>query len=436
MSSRSLHSIGSGGGTRFLRGALLLLAAAAGGLNAAPVAAVHALAQRETSALLTTLSEIVAIESGSRDLEGLARLTDLIATRLKALGGTVELISSGTDVYKMQDTPDELGRTVCATFTGTGKTTILLLAHMDTVYPRGSIAKQPFRIDGNRAYGLGIADDKQGVALILHVVAMLRELKVRDYGTLTVLINGDEELSSPGSRALITRLGAGHDAVLSFESSLVDADKLALATSGIASFHLTVKGRGSHSGSSPERGVNALVELSHQILQTRDLSEPKFGLKMNWTQAHAGIARNMIPPEATAHADVRVLRVADYARIEEKVREKIKNQLLPQSEVEFSFEQRRPPLEPTPASRLLGEHAQMIYRELGLELIVDDVAEGGGTDAAFAALNAKGPVVERLGLRGYGAHSTNDEYVLIDSIEPRLYLTARLISDLAQGKVK
>jgi glutamate carboxypeptidase len=264
---------------------------------------------------------------------------------------------------------------------------------------------------------------------------MLKELNIRDYGTLTVLINSDEEISSPGSRALLTRLGAEHDAVLSFESSLANADKLALATSGIASVNLTVRGRGSHSGFDPEAGVNALIELSHQILQTRDLSEPEFGLKMNWTQARAGVARNMIPPEAVAHADVRVLRVADYDRIEQKVREKIKSKLLPRSEIEMVFERRRPPLEATAASRSLAAHAQKIYRELDRELITDEVAEGGGTDAAFAGLKAKGPVLERMGIRGYGAHSTSDEYVLIDSIEPRLYLAVRLITDIAQEKV-
>ena len=89
---------------------------------------------------------------------------------------------------------------------------------MDTVYPRGMLAKQPFRIEGDRAYGLGIADDKQGIAVILHTIAMLKAMNFRDYGTLTVLINGDEEISSPGSRSLITKLGAEHDAVLSFEA--------------------------------------------------------------------------------------------------------------------------------------------------------------------------------------------------------------------------
>jgi glutamate carboxypeptidase len=379
------------------------------------------------------LRRLVSIETGSRDSEGLEKLAALIAARLKELGGRVELVEPG-DIYKMEDTPEKIGKMVRATFAGTGKKKILLIAHMDTVYPRGVLAQQPFRIAGDRAYGLGISDDKQGIALILHTLALLKTMNFRNYGTLTVLINADEEISSPGSRSLITKLGAEHDATFSVESSRAESDKLSLATSGIASVTLSVKGRASHSGAAPERGVNALYELAHQVLQTRDLSDPAVGLKMNWTLANAGTTRNMIPPGAQAVADVRVLRVADYDGIEKKVRERIKNQLLPDAKVEMIFERRRPPLEATPASRVLAKRAQQIYRELGKELVVDDVAEGGGTDAAFAALKTKAPVIERFGLQGYGGHTADAEYVLLDSIEPRLYLLARMIMEVSQGE--
>jgi glutamate carboxypeptidase len=413
--------------------AALLLACLVSSAFAAPVEPVLSHARKEKPPLLETLEALVNLESGSRDIEGLGRLATFIAGRLTDLGGRVELVEPGSDVYRMEDTPEQLGSAVRATFTGTGSRKILLIAHMDTVYPRGMLARQPFRIDGDRAYGVGIADDKHGIAVILHTLAILRNLGFRDYATLTVLINADEEISSPSSRHLLTRLGAEHDAVFSFEGSRVNSDGLALATSGIATITLTVRGRGSHAGSSPERGVNSLYELAHQILQTRDLSEPEHGLKMNWTLAQAGITRNMIPPEATATADVRVLRVADYDRIERTVRERIRNKLLPEAEVDMLFERRRPPLEATAVSRALARHAQAIYREIGRELIVSDVAEGGGTDAAFAALQAKGPVLERFGLQGFGAHTTDSEYVLISSIEPRLYLATRMIMSFAQG---
>ncbi|HSV53389.1 MAG TPA: M20/M25/M40 family metallo-hydrolase [Burkholderiaceae bacterium] len=404
---------------------------------AQPVAPVWELAASEKPKLLETLKTIVEIETGSTNEAGLHQLSTLLGERFKALGGQVELIEpSAADTYKMEDTPEKIGRALKVTFKGTGTRRIMLLAHMDTVYPAGMLAQQPWRVEGNKAYGLGIADDKQGVAVILHTVAMLQALKVRDYGTLTVLINGDEEISSPGSRKLIARLGAEHDAVMSFEASRVESDKLSLATSGIALATLNVRGRASHAGSAPERGVNSLYELSHQLLQLRDLSAPQRGLKVNWTVAKAGVVRNMIPPGAQAWADIRLLKVSDLTGLEATLNERIKNKLLPESEVSVQIENRRPPLEATTASRTLAAHAQGIYKEIGKALVVDPEPEGGGTDAAFAALETKAPVIERFGLQGFGAHSSNAEYVLTDSIQPRLYLATRLVMDLAQGKAR
>ncbi|WP_296730397.1 M20/M25/M40 family metallo-hydrolase [Variovorax sp.] len=423
--------------SRFFARALLpmLLAGAAATAAAAPDARIAELAAAQKQPLFDSLSQLVAIESGSRDLEGLEKISDLIASKLKALGGEVELIDPSAEAYRMEDTPEKIGRVVRATFKGTGTKKIMLIAHMDTVYTIGMLNKQPFRVEGDKAYGLGIADDKQGVAVILHAVAMLQALKFKEYGTLTVLINGDEEISSPGSRALLTRLGGEHDAVLSFEGASVKDDKLSLATAGIASVTLNVSGKASHAGSAPELGVNALYELSHQILQMRDLSDPATGLKMNWTISKSGSNRNVIPASATAGADVRVLKVADYDRIEQQVNERVKKQLIPEAKVELKFERRRPPLEATDASRALARHAQAIYKdELGRPLGADDKAAGGGTDAAFASLKTKAPVIERFGLQGFGAHSADAEYVLIDSIEPRLYLATRMVMDIARGK--
>ena len=400
----------------------------------APIEPVVALAAKEKAPLLDTLRELVSIESGSGDREGLDKIANLIAARLQTLGGTVELVEAGADAYRMFDTPAQIGKMVLARFTGTGTKKILLIAHMDTVYLRGMLAQQPFRIDGNRAYGLGISDDKHGIAVILHTIAILRQMQFRDYGELTVLINGDEEISSPGSRAMLTRLGSEADAVLSFESSPVASDRLELVTAGIGAFILKVEGRASHAGAAPEQGRNALYELAHQIMQTRDLSDPATGVKMNWTIASAGTNRNVIPAQASASADVRVMRVADYDGIEQKVRERAKNQLIPDVKVSLAFERRRPPLEMRPPSLALAKHAQAIYAEIGKELAISTVTIGGGTDAAFAGLKARGPVIERLGLRGFGSHSNDAEYIDIESIEPRLYLAARLIMDIARGK--
>src|SRR5712672_4743253 len=211
---------------------------------AAPVEPIASLAAKEKAPLLATLKDLVSIESGSGDREGLAKLAALIADRLRALGGQVELIEPNpADVYRMVDTPKEIGKIVHARFTGTGTKKILLIAHMDTVYLRGMLAQQPFRIDGNRAYGLAIADDKQGIALIIHTLAALKAMNFRDYGLITVLINGDEEVSSAGSRAMLTKLGGEHDFVFSFESSRVESDKVSLTTAGIGAVLLNVQGR-------------------------------------------------------------------------------------------------------------------------------------------------------------------------------------------------
>jgi len=416
----------------FLAACALLLPAAPA--RAEPQARVHELAQQEKAPLLDTLRDLVNIESGSKDAAGLARIAALIGERLTSLGGKVAIIEPA-DIYRMDDTPEKPGAMVHAEFKGTGTRKIMLIAHMDTVYLRGMLKDQPFRIDGERAYGLAIADDKHGVALILHTVAMLQKLKFTDYGTLTVLINGDEEISSPASRSTITRMAAEHDAVFSYEGG-GENGRLLLATSGIGAAYLTVTGKASHAGAAPDKGVNALYELSHQILQLSDLSRRDQGLTLNWTVAQAGTNRNVIPAQATAQGDARALKMSDFTELEATLQQRVKTQRIPDAKVQLRFEMRRPPLEATAASRLLAAHGATIYTELGLPLKVLDTASGGGTDAAFAALKTKAAVIEGFGLSGYGAHSNDAEYVKLESIVPRLYLSARMIMDISQDKVK
>lgn len=414
--------------------ASLALAFAATLAQAAPVAEVHALAQKEQQPLLDTLRDLVHIESGSKDIEGLNQIAERIASQLKQLGGTVDVLQT-SDIYRLDDTPEKVGPAVQAVFKGTGSKKIMLIAHMDTVYLKGMLKGQPFRIDGDKAYGLGISDDKQGIALIIHTVALLQKLNFKDYGTLTVLINGDEEISSPGWRSTITRVASEQDVVLSFEGGGTDGT-LRLATSGIGAAYLTVQGKASHAGAKPEDGVNALYELSHQLLQMKDLSKTEEGLKLNWTVSKAGTNRNVIPAEATAQADARALRVADFDGLEKGLQEKVKSKLLPASKVDVKFEVRRPPLEASDASRRVAGYGKVIYQELGMSLNVVEKATGGGTDAAFAALKTKGAVVEGMGLSGYGAHSNDAEYVQINTIVPRLYLATRMIMDISRDRVK
>ena len=377
---------------------------------------------------LTLLQSLVEIESGSRDLPGLVKIAAVVRDELTKLGGTVSVLP-GRPIYPLSDSPAAVGDMVKAEFSGKGTRKIMFIAHMDTVYLRGMLARQPFKVDGDSAYGLAIADDKQGVALIIRAIAMMKKLGIDDYGTLTVLINGDEEISSPGSRETISKVASEQDAVFSFEGGGSKGD-LRLATSGIGAVHLTVEGKSSHAGARPEAGINALTELVHQLSNLGDLSVPSQGLKVNWTLAQAGTNRNVIPANASAQADVRALHVADFDNLDKEIKARVQHKKLAQSHVDIKFEVRRPPLEATDAARDIAKRAQQIYAEIGHNLPVTDKATGGGTDAAFAALHARGAVIEGFGLTGTGAHSSNDERIDLRTLEPRLYLIARLIQEL------
>lgn len=385
----------------------------------------------EQQAYLSTLKDLVNIESGSRDVEGLNQIAAHVADRLKKSGADVRVIQS-TDIYRLDDTPEKMGPMVQATLKGKGKSKIMLIAHMDTVYPKGMLKEQPFRVDGNKAYGLGILDDKQGVAAIIHLLDILKKMNYQDFGTITVLMNSDEEISSPASRAYITEVAKNQDVVLSFEGGGKDGS-LRLATSGIAAAYLDVKGKASHAGVRPEAGVNALTELAFQLNQLQNLSDAKTGLKLNWTIASAGATRNVIPDSAQAQADVRALTVQDFEKVEKILQEKIKVKALSDSTVNVKFEVRRPPLVANAGAIKLADQAGLIYKnELNLPLNVVKVASGGGTDAAFAGVKSSAAVLEGFGMSGDGAHSNNAEYILLDSIVPRLYMTTRLIMDLSK----
>lgn len=404
-----------------------------GGLLAATPQQIKTVVQAEEAAYLQTLKKLVHIESGSRDIEGLNQMADTVAQHLKAVGAEVSIVQP-TEIYRMDDTPEKVGPMVKAVLKGKGKSRIMMIAHMDTVYQRGMLKDQPFKVDGDKVYGLGIIDDKQGVAVILHILHTLKKLNYQDYGTITVLMNSDEEISSPASRQLITETARDQDVVFSFEGGGKDGN-LRLATSGIGAVYLDVKGKSSHAGVKPEAGVNALTELSHQILQMQDLSKPETGLKLNWTVAEAGKTRNVIPEMAKAQADVRALKVSDFQEVEKTLQQRIQNKKLADSQVSVKFEVRRPPLQVNDAAKQLAEKAQQIYKtELNMPLTVALQPTGGGTDAAFAGAESKAAVIEGMGLSGDGAHSNNAEYILKESIVPRLYLATRLIMDLSQSK--
>ncbi|MGH6751097.1 MAG: M20/M25/M40 family metallo-hydrolase, partial [Bradyrhizobium sp.] len=395
--------------------------------RAAPDEKLRAAAEAARPALIDTLRDMVMIESGSADVEGLAKMADFTETRLKALGARTErrkaTRGAGADI-------------VIGTFDGSGSRKLMLMAHMDTVYQRGILASQPYRVDGSRIYGPGIADDKGGIAVILHALKILGDAGWRDYARLTVLFNPDEEVGSIGSGELIAELADQHDVVLSCEPTaaapVARNDALLLGASGTATGTMEVKGRTSHAGAAPQLGRNALIELGHQLLQTQDVAKSIPGTQLNWTTAQAGTVRNQIPDKATAGADIRVTVPDGVQKLQAALDEKVKNKLIADTETTVKIEVGRPAFVASDRGRALAREGQAIYAEIDRTLDIVEMT-GGATDAGFANRSGKAVVVESFGLAGFGYHA-RDEFIDAGSIVPRLYLMTRILTELGKRK--
>ncbi len=388
--------------------------------------AVYKAAQAAQPAVIETLQKLVLIESGSANLPGLAKVADYAQARLNALGATTERIKASDSERVM----------VKGVFKGKGRLKAMLIAHMDTVYPDGILASQPYKLDGNRLYGPGIADDKGGIAVILHSLGVLKSLGWNDYATVTVLFNPDEEIGSGGSGTLIQALAAEHDVVLSYEptaaKSMAKVEGVLLAAAGTATAKMEVKGRASHAGAAPDEGRNALIELSHQMLATQDIAKNIPGAQLNWTYAQAGSVRNQIPAQAMATADVRLLKPDAAEKLQAALAAKTQeSHRVPDTHVHVSLDVGRPPYVAGERGMALAQRARAIYAELDGRPLFFHPVTGGGTDAGFASGSGKAAVLESLGLAGWGFHA-KDEYIEIDSIVPRLYLTARLLQELGK----
>jgi len=301
------------------------------------------------------------------------------------------------------------------------------MAHLDTIYPVGTLAARPFRIDGDRAYGPGIADDRGGIATILHSIEILRQRRFTDFAELTVLFNTDEEIGSPDSGRLVTRLAAAADVVLSFEPTSTPREALTRGTAGNGEAQVTVRGRAAHAGAEPERGRNALTEAADIVARTQGLDEAAKAFRFNWTRMSSGTVLNQIPEAATLSADVRYFSDALLKQKLDELRDLLGKRRVPDTEVELKFIVGRPAFVADAASNALIERAVAIYGEVGGSLLVVPRITGG-TDAGFAQQSGR-PVIEGIGLPGFGYHSSSEEYVALDRIPVRLYLAVRLIAD-------
>lgn len=386
--------------------------------------ALLASATAEQPAVVKTLERLVNIETGTGNAEGMTAMSQLLEDELKAIGATVT---------RSKAEGNAVGDNLVGVIKGEGGKNLMLMAHMDTVYVKGTLAKAPFRVEGVRAFGPGIADDKGGIAMVLHTLRMLKSKGFDGFGQITVLFNTDEERGSFGSRTLIREQAKQHDYVLSFEPTLAMKEMLTLGTAGIVYYKVNIKGLAAHAGANPEMGVNAMVEASDLVLRTMDLDDKSRDLRFNWTVGSAGQVSNIIPDEAKLEANIRYARQADLDGLLKTLEERIQGKKrLPKSEIKITVDYGRPAFEAGVVGKALVNRAVAIYKEIGADMTVVD-RTGGGTDAAYAALDGT-PVIESLGLPGFGYHSNQAEYVMIDSIPRRLYLASRMIMDLAQGK--
>ena len=301
---------------------------------------------------------------------------------------------------------------------------IMILGHLDTVYPIGSLAKMPFRISGERAWGPGTFDMKGGLVLALAAVDALRAAGNKPRKRLVFLWTSDEEIGSESSRAAIEREARRSDAVLVLEPAFGREGRLKTARMAVGGAEIVVTGRSAHAGIDPAKGVNAVHELALQIGRLTKMNAPRRGITVQATVVNGGTVSNVVPAEAWALVDIRSWRIADARAIEQELR-RLKP-ILKYARLKVHISPMRPPLERTVGVRALLRQAQHLARGMGTRL--GEAATGGGSDGNFtAALGV--PTLDGLGAVGDGAHSPQ-EHVVIRALPERAALIAGLLAVL------
>jgi len=351
---------------------------------------------RDDRSPLELLRELVELESPTGDT---AELRELMAGELAALGGT----------------PVTEGEHLRADFAGRGAP-LLLLGHLDTVWPQGTLATMPWRVDGERAYGPGSYDMKGGLVVMLEAIRTARTDR-----PLRVVLTADEEIGSPSARDTLARAAAGAAAAFVCEPP-TSRGNLKTARKGIGRFALRVTGRAAHSAR-PRHGVSAIEELARLTLRLHALNDGSSGVTVNVGVVSGGTRENVVAAEANALLDVRVPTVDERERVE-----RILHSLIPETEgasIEVRGGWTRPPLERSPGAAVLFERAREHGRALGLDL--HEAAVAGGSDGNLVgALGV--PVLDGLGAEGGGAHALR-EHVLVPSLDVRARLLARILRD-------
>jgi glutamate carboxypeptidase len=374
-------------------------------------------AEKHKPGAIKLWERLVNIDSGTGDAEGMKAVGAIAIEELKKLGAAVETVSSAPAA----------GDNIVATFNGTGKGKVLLMAHMDTVFAKGAAAARPFRIERGRAYGPGVSDDKAGIVVAIAVLNILQDMKFKDYARITVFLNTNEETGSRGSRALIEKLAKEHDVTLNLEAGRI-GDGITIWRKGSGTIKVEVRGRASHAGASPELGRNAVMELAHQMLQLTKLADARKGTTVNFTVIKGGDRKNIIPDFAEADADVRAVVTDEFDRVERELAAAIRNKLVADTEVKATLIRTFPPMPQNAQIDALAAMAQRIYGEIGRRLNLE--GSGGAADSSLAA-GVFRPTLDGLSLVGGNAH-TDREYAEVDSMVPRFYLLTRMVMELSR----
>lgn len=366
--------------------------------------------------MVQQLRQFVNCESPSHNKTAVDRLGRMVASEWKRRGAKVRVVwqrARGNHVR-------------AEIWMGSGRASgqILIVGHLDTVYPLGTLAMMPFRVSGGRARGPGTFDMKAGLAIALGAMDGLRATKLRPRKRLVFFWNSDEEIGSETSRRKIEREARRSDAVLVLEPALGREGRLKTARKGVGTAEIIVTGRSSHAGADPGAGVNAVHELALQIALLTKMSNPRRGITVQATVVEGGTVSNVVPAHARAEVDIRYSHLADAQGIDRRLHGL--KPILPGAKIEVRGGINRPPLERTPGVLKLFGQAQSLMREIGVKL--GETTTGGGSDGNFtAALGV--PTLDGLGAIGSGAHSPG-ENVVIRSLPQRAALLAGLLLTL------
>lgn len=368
---------------------------------------------------LADLARLVAIDSGSGDLVGLEEVAARVGDRLASLGAAVAI-----------ERDPQYGPTVVGRIAGPpGAARILLIGHLDTVYPSGTAARRPFEIRDGRAFGPGVSDDKGGLLAGLVALETLRAAVPAAWppGTLTVVANPDEEVGSPASTPIIARLAGEHDVALVLECARANGD-IVSARKGILHLRIVLRGRAAHAGVEPEKGRSAVLAAAHLVVALHALSGRWPGVTVNVGVIEGGSRPNVVAEEARLEVDVRAPDRATLVAAEAEVRRLAAAPKVPEVTAEVEEVGRHWPMEHSAGTARLVELATGLAGRLGFGL--RDVATGGASDGnTTAGLGL--PTLDGLGPIGGNDHSPS-EYLEVDSVGPRTALLAALVLAVAR----